>query len=230
MSYTQHPLVSHGPRTVYGVLVHTTGNGVPDLALKHPDKSHLTILTEVYSASAANGGTGPHYAIDPLGAVVQFRDPGAVSWHAGVSADQRRNFLDGSWQSDYNRIDKDVVSWWRARWPGKLSPSHLYPSRSPNTDFVGIELMPCGAYAGSSWEWKWGTRPGFDKQRFSVEQYVALARLCKELAVTYSLDLGKSGVLLGHEDVNPYTRPGWDVGDKIEAFSWRMLRGLLGSL
>jgi N-acetyl-anhydromuramyl-L-alanine amidase AmpD len=227
----------HGPkRAIHGICVHTTGDGIPAEVEKRAAKSppnwatlHLDVAREVY---VGMGLVGPHYVIDPYGSVEKYAKPELVRYHAGVAAEERRSFLDGHWEEDANRIPRDVVAWWKRRWPGIKSPSHLYPSKSPNKDYIGIELIPAGSYvkskAGStSWQFQHGSRPGFDKQRFSVEQYCALAMLCNQLAETHGLDLEKPGVLVGHEDVNPYSRPGWDPGDKIEAFSWNLLNGLL---
>jgi N-acetyl-anhydromuramyl-L-alanine amidase AmpD len=222
-----------GPkRPIYGICVHTTGDGIPAEVAKS-GKTHLAVARSTYLNM---GLVGPHYVIDPFGAVDQYADAGVVRYHAGVEAEQRRSFLDGHWLEDANRIPKAVVDWWQARHPGVKSPSHLYPSKSPNKDYVGIELIPAGRYTTTpgmikgSWKFEHGTRPGFDKQRFSVEQYVALARLCNTIAEENGLDLGKSGVLVGHEDLNPYTRPGWDPGTMNETFSWGLLVGLLAAV
>jgi N-acetyl-anhydromuramyl-L-alanine amidase AmpD len=219
-----------GPkRAVYGICVHTTGSGIPNAVAKS-GKPHLEVARETYLSM---GLVGPHYVIDPYGHVEQYADVGVVRYHVGVLAEHRRSFLDGHWLEDKNRIPADVVAWWQARWPGVKSPSHLYPSKSANKDYVGIELIPCGRYLTMpgiikpQWRWEHGSRPGFDFQRFSVEQYCALAKLCNSIAEENGLDLTKRGVLVGHEDVNPYTRPGWDPGSKIEAFSWNLLNGLL---
>jgi N-acetyl-anhydromuramyl-L-alanine amidase AmpD len=214
-----------GPkRTVFGIAVHTTGDGIPAKA-HSTGKTHLEVAHSTY---AAMGMVGPHYVIDPFGEVAQYAPADVVRFHSGVSADERRSFLDGHWAEDANRIPREVVAWWKARWPTKKSPSHLYPSTSPNKDYVGIELIPAGRYVKDrGWVFEHGSKPGFDAQRFSVEQYYALAGLCNRLAEQYGLDLTKAGVLVGHEDLNPYQRPGWDPGDKLKAFSWSLLNGLL---
>jgi N-acetyl-anhydromuramyl-L-alanine amidase AmpD len=217
----------HGPtRAIYGICVHTTGGGIPD-EVNRSGRTHLEVARETYSRM---GLVGPHYVIDPHGAVEQYAPANVVRYHAGLEAEHRRSFLDGHWEEDANRIPRDVVAWWKARWAPIKSPSHLYPSKRPNLDYVGIELIPCGAHLKGAWTWQHGTRVGFDKQRFSVEQYCALAKLCLQLAEENGLDLGKPGVLVGHEDVNPYTRPGYDPGDKTQAFSWNLLNGLIKRL
>lgn len=221
------PIESKGSRTVYGICVHTTGDGIPAQSLKE-NKPPLEAAREVYESM---GMVGPHYVVDPFGATDTYCDPQLLRYHVGLEADQRRSFLDGNWRNDANRISPAVVSWWSALYPGVKSPSHLYPGPSANAVYIGIEVIPAGVYNGTAgWTWKWGSRPGFDQQRFSVESYRALASLVLRLADEFTLDLNKVGVLVGHESLNVYTRPGWDPGDMNHTFSWSMLRGLLTTL
>jgi N-acetyl-anhydromuramyl-L-alanine amidase AmpD len=224
--------VETGPkRKVHGVCVHTTGDGIPSQA--HTKGEHVLVTARrVYE----NMGTvGPHFIIDPAGTIEQYADPTLVRHHVGLEPEHRRSFLDGHWKEDANRIDRKIVAWWEVRWPGIKSPSHLYPSKSANEDYIGIELIPAGRYVPRSERvaggWTFDPRyskPGFDNQRFSVEQYTALVELLKRLEVQFNLDYVKPGVLVGHEDINPYTRPGWDPGDYNKTFSWGMVKGLLG--
>lgn len=219
-----------GPeRSVFGIAVHTTGGGIPDRVAK-TGKHPLDVAREIYRSM---GLVGPHVVVAPDGSYEQYAPYERVRYHVGLEPEHRRSFLDGHWREDKNRISADVIAWWDARWPGVKSPSHLYPGTSANKAYVGIELIPCGRYVTvpgmikTQWRWEYGSRPGFDGQRFSMEQYAALAKLCTQLAGTYGIDLAKIGRLVGHEDVNPYTRPGWDPGDKTGAFSWNLLKGLL---
>lgn len=223
-----HPLPDHGPLKPYGILLHTTGSGIIDAAQKK-NKKPIDVAVDTYQQMAKDAGVGPHYCIDPEGQIVQFRNDDEVAWHAGVSAVERRSFLDGSWETDNNRIDKLVVSAWKTRWgAAHKSPQHLYPTESPNHAYVGIELIPCRE--GSTW--LYGSKPGFDNQKHSVEQYLAVAELCNDIAKHYGLDLSNplSGTLVEHSSVNPYTRPGWDLGWTMGFFSENLLRGLLKAL
>ena len=223
----RHELPTAGKRTVFGICVHTTGDGVP-AAVERTGMPHHTVALATYTAMES---VGPHFVIDPFGYVAQYADPGLIRHHVGLEAEHRRSFLDGHWTEDANRISRDCVAWWQARWPQFRSPSHLYPSDRPNKDYIGIELIPAGTYVkNKGWTFQHGSRPGFDKQRFSVEQYVALARLAQGLAEAYGIDLTKRNRLLGHEDLNPYTRPGWDPGDARQFFSWELLSGIMGAL
>lgn len=221
-------LPSAGVLKPFGVLVHSTGDGLAaKIATAKEPHSALSVARSTYESM---GNVGPHYCIEPDGGHEQYAATNTVRYHCAVPAQNRRSYLDGHWTADSNRIPKAVVEWWQREHPGVASPSHLYPGEHPNNAYIGIELIPCGVYAKNSWQWRWGTPPGFDSQRFSVEQYCTLARLCIELAVEHSIDLGKVGRLVGHEDVSPYSRPGYDPGAYHNWFSWPLLRTLIQEL
>lgn len=225
MRISEHLLPGHGPRTPFGVMLHTTGDGVPA-------KAHQTGLSPLETARVVYGEMreGPHFVIDPGGAVERYRDPKEVSWHCGVSAVDRRDFLSGHWGT---RVPSALYSWWRARWPGVLSPSHLYPSTTANEDYIGIEMIPCGTYVkGNAGSWKpiFGTPIGGDRGRFTGAQYTAAAMLCLTLCRDYSIIARSKGRILGHEDVNPLTRPGWDPGGFQGFWSWETFWGIYDGL
>lgn len=227
MKILQHPLPGHGFLKPWGIMVHTTGDGIPRDAYKE-GVGLLEKTIETY----AKMEEGPHYVILPGGQVVQFRQHNQRAWHVGVSVEQRRDFLSGFWES---KAPMGIPSWWKARWKGRKSPSHLYPSEQPNTDYIGIELVPCGTYLrgpSGSWQPIYG-KPAHDRGRFTGAQYAALALLCNRLSDELHIPLESapdSGRLLGHEDVNPITRPGWDPGDAQGFFNWPLLLGLITGL
>src|SRR5688572_11459843 len=101
MNTSQHPLPAHGPRTPWGVMFHTTGDGIPN-------KAHHTGLAPLATANVVYGEMreGPHYCIAPDGAVVQYRPDTSIAWHCGVSAEDRRDFLSGHWET---RVARGVV-------------------------------------------------------------------------------------------------------------------------
>ena len=219
----KHPLADGGARTapVHGLMVHSTGDGIPREAVKRGETLTQTAI-DVYG----NMGTvGPHYCISPNGDVVQFREVNRIAHHC--KQEHRREFLDGSWETDYNRLSRTVVDWWKARWPGVKSPAHLYPGVRPNDVYIGVELIPAGTYtksaAGST---NWTPFPDHADhipgraQRYTIEQYLALARLIVSLGLS-------PDQLVGHEDVEPYNRGGYDPGAYHGWFSWPLINGLV---
>ena len=218
---TNHVFSTHGDLIPYGLLVHTTGDGIPSKCSTIEEVSSVAVA-EYVKMDIANG-VGPHYVISPDGSAVELRDPSKKAWHAAVSAHDRQRFLSGMWETE-NKVDKSVIDWWHRRWPGTKSPSHLYPAKSPNDSYVGVELVPCGTYDKQTWKPTLaGGRMVFG--RFTIDQYYALAELCSDLR--HPKEWEEPGRLVGHEDVNPITRPGWDPGDKIGAFDWTLLKNLI---
>lgn len=226
----EHSLLHHGDLTPFGIMVHSTGDGIPARILKEniaPEQAAI----DVYSSMAAADGTGPHYCIVPNGQIIKFREPNTHAWHAAVSSTQRADFLSAQWESDPNRISAALVAWWKLRWQGVRSPQHLYPAVSPNQSYIGVELVPCGSYSGNSWQPLLGT-PATPKGRYTAQQYTSAALLALALGTKYAFPAGwfEGQRMVGHEDVNPYTRPGWDPGSFNGWFSWSIFRGICRSL
>jgi hypothetical protein len=230
-------LPGHGELLPWGVLFHTTGNGIPAKAVA--ESIHvLEAAVRVYTAMRE----GPHLIVPPCGRVLQVRNFESVAWHAGVSEAQRLLFL-------HEPIERwgllpPGLEWWRKRWPGVKSPQHLYPTSSPNLAYLGVEMVPCGVIKGGQFVPLWG-KPAHPGARFTLAQYVAAAELTLELDARYDLlDLqtisytGPSSLgtyplgarVCGHEDVNPVTRPGWDPGSLTGAWSWDTFNEVLTTL
>ena len=212
-------LPTHGELSNFGGwLIHTTGDGIPSKYYKANHLQPNTLLS--YAVSVYEGmAEGPHFVIAPDGSYAAIRDVKGVAWHAGISAEERQLFLTGHWETSKKLID-GIVDWWQHRWPTYKSPSHLYPSTSVNKDYIGIELVPAGTYVNNSWApvLAHGRATVGPRGRFTINQYVTLAKL-----VPYGLSANR---FLGHEDVNPITRPGWDPGDKLGAFDWKFMHDL----
>ena len=202
--------------SAYGMLVHTTGDGLAQKCLQSGDP--VTSTVETYS----NMKEGPHYAITPDGTLIKFREPTTVAWHAGVTAADRQTYLTGAWET---KVDARIVDWWKLRWPGRKSPQHLYPGKSPNEAYVGVELVPCGVYQNASWTPVMGT-PATPKGRYTAAQYTRLALLYTSLFPNRP----DQSRLLGHEDVNPISRPGYDPGAYHGWFSWSLLNGMVDAM
>lgn len=209
-----HKFSTHGELNFFGYMVHTTGDGIPKTFLAQKDETDLlAFAVQAYVNMDKRDKCGPHYVIAPNGQVAKLREETVVAWHCGVSATEREAFLTTNWETN-GRTDVEVVKWWKRRWPAFKSPSHLYPDKSANKNYVGIELVPAGSY--SKMEWK-PTLAGGNRVwgRFTTAQYISLAKITFPLGISYKLNQ-----LVGHEDVNPITRPGWDPGDKLGAFNW----------
>lgn len=214
-------LPGHGTLSPWGVLFHTTGNGVPAKAVAE-GTNFLEAAIRVYR----NMREGPHLVLSPTGEVVQIRDFSTMAWHAGVTAEQRLRYLHEDWEA---QLPLNVRAWWKARWPNYPSPQHLYPTSSPNLAYIGVEMVPCGVMADGKFEpWHKPAHPG---ARFTLSQYITAAQLASELSKRYKFlpDTGSARVC-GHEDVNPVTRPGWDPGSMTGAFDWNMFNEVLETL
>ena len=214
------PLATQAPRRTdrvtrrapWGFLVHTTGGGIPAKAAK-TGLSPVEVALAWYRQSqgmdghdGANGYPwgGPGYVIGHDGDIHQIAADDVLTNHCG--GPHRASYLDGSWTS---KVSPATVEHWRAQWPGVASPAHLFPSRTPNADYIGAELIPCGAGLGEP------MAPGL---RFTREQHVAVVALAQDLAQRHGWPAGwaRGPRLLGHEDVQPIERHdtlgGWDPG------------------
>ncbi len=233
MKITTHTLPNHGvwKTAPHGICIHNPGPSIPD-KIAHDGVEATEAAIAVYSKMAAQDGTGPHYVVLPAGEVVQLRDAGVIAWHAGLSSEHRANYLDGTWEQDYNRLPKSIVQWWKMRHPGIKSPAHLYPGKSQNEAYVGIEVVSCGVYSKNTWEPVLGT-PVTAQGRYTAQQYTTLALLCLSIGKRFAFPsewYTVSGRLVGHEDINPYTRPGWDPGAFRGWWSWSTLVGVMKGL
>lgn len=190
---------------VFGVVIHTTGGGLPTKA-KVLGVAPLFLAERIYGALGANA---PHYCIGNDGAVIQVADEKRKMPHAGISAADRAEYLNRSWSL---RVGQNTLAMWRKRWPGIKSPLGLFPSRSVNEDYIGIECIPLLL-----------RQP--DRSLFTQEQYDALSELLRDIASRHGIVL-TGPRLLGHEDLEPLarwtSRGGWDPGalNSDPAFFW----------
>jgi hypothetical protein len=191
----------------WGALLHTTGRGVVAQA-KAEHRTPLEVAVEVYIASQ-NGSNGyfwggPHYVIDHDGKSHQLAPENALTAHAGSA--NRPAYLSGHWEA---KCSGAAITQWRRRWPNYRHPYALFPSTSPNHDYVGIEMIPCGPGFGTP------MRPGL---LFTAAQHDGAAELVREMGARHGWPAGwhKTSRLLGHEDVDLLERMdglgGWDPG------------------
>lgn len=202
-------------RTAWGFLIHTTGGGVTREAREEGIKPiDWALRYYIGSQNGSNGYKwgGPHYVGDHDGTLYQIAPDNVKTAHCGGRSEKypngtRQHYIDGSW---IMKIPHSVVEAWRKKWPLTRHPYSLFPSRDPNTDYVGLELIPVGDGFGGE-----PMRPGL---RFTKAQH--------DCAIKLGLDLGlrhewpeswhRAGRLVGHEDVDILNRSdkvgGWDPG------------------
>src|SRR5262245_18770919 len=112
--FQTHDLPSYGDRDPCGVMIHTTGDGIPNKAVQTS-----TYVGDVEVNTYKNMKEGPHFMIDPYGIIYKFRDPEVISYHCGMTKEDRRSLLDGHWENDANRIiHLDTI---RAYWKKRFS-------------------------------------------------------------------------------------------------------------
>ena len=196
-------------RPVYGYLLHTTGGGVCTAAKKHGTTPLLEAI-KVYIASqnGSNGYTwgGPHYVIDYDGSIHQVAPDDVETAHCGAP-NVREHYHDGSW---VHLVSPGALASWRLHWPGHRHPYDLFPSPTPNWDYVGVEMVPIGEGFGGD--------PMERGLRFTRAQHDAAIALGRDVAARNGFPAGwaLSGRLVGHEDVDPISRHdaigGWDPG------------------
>ncbi len=194
-------------RAPWGLLLHTTGRGVTSLAAKRGEAA-IDVAIRVYrdSQNGSNGYKwgGPHYVLDHAGTFHQIAPDDAKTAHAGGS--DRAKYLSGDWE---NEASLEVVQRWHEQWPHLRNPYDLFPSKSPNDDYVGVEMIPCGAGLG---------KPAGPGLLFTTAQHDAIAPFARDLARRHGWpgDWHRTGRLVGHEDVQPIERDdahgGWDPG------------------
>lgn len=185
----------------FGILFHTTGGGVTDVARKRKE-SPLAVALRVYIGSQ-NGDNGypwggPHYVMTHDGSLHQIAPDNLRTEHAGSA--NRWRYRDGSWEHVYPK----TTAAWKKQWPQFAHPYSGFPSTSPNHDYIGVEMIPCGDGFGVP------MRKGL---RFTQAQHDSAIRLAHDAAARHGWPAGWSQGyrLVGHEDVDPLSRS-WDSG------------------
>jgi len=204
----------------WGVVVHTTGSGVvaKAAALGRP-AGDVAIGVYLEPDDPAEGiyTPFPHYVIDGLGKIVQICDESMRARHVAITPADREAYLSGAWRGHVSAVG---ITLWEEAWPGFPSPSHLYPGKSVNEVYLGVELIP-------------GPAPDASGGLYTAAQYEALGALLEDIEARYEITLGGAH-LLGHEDVSPLTRwdggGGWDPGARRArpTFDWSKLERVNG--
>ena len=200
--------------TPWGILVHTTGAGIYAAA----SKANETPIEWVLDYYRQRGSC--HYLVTRAGSCYQILPETVRGAHAGGSsiqaAERRRKLcLSGKWEKECHAKGVEL---WKARWPGYKSPQHLFPGKSPNDSYIGIELQaPEKPPKSGSW--------------FTEEQMHRLADITIDISIRRKYPEGwhLSPRLAGHEDVDPLerwdARGGWDPGGlrDVFRFDWASL-------
>lgn len=180
-----------------------------------------------------------HYLIDHKGVVYQFVQEDDQAWHAGIKKpvqdlyalgpDTWRKFLyyfdwdkypadaqyigeglqpvQGAREATFvGRGDKSAwgqYDYFDARWGKGAQPVNYGNSHSPNAYSVGIEILSLGSKASS-------------EAVYSEKMYESLHALIADICARRNIPM-KKGHVVGHEDVNPVQRYGWDPN---QGFDW----------
>lgn len=191
----------------FGLCFHTSGRTIVERAIKK-GKRPIDLALKHYRRTGA-----AHFVIDHDGTIYQLLDTEIRGAHVGLPRKWRRWYLDGSWRRRVIESGWGIgLNLWNKRWPGLKSPQHMFPGKSPNGAYLGVEFLPLlEAQADGTW--------------FSDAQYAAGRALLVVLAcehkwqATLLADLEKgtsSRHAPAHEDLTPHSRwrrkGGWDPG------------------
>ncbi len=181
-----------------------------------------------------------HYVVDKAGLIYRFVDEKNQAWHSGIAppvqklynnnspADWRRYLCYFGWYSKYPAdavyLDEELnpagsgkrtfvrqangAEWldyryFKTRWGANAGPYNYPVSKKPNTYSVGIEILSYGAKTASP-------------TAYTEAMYASLRTLVTDISNRHQIPMAK-GWIVGHEDVNPVQRWGWDPN---QGFDW----------
>jgi len=208
-------------KPVFGLVVHTTGAGLPARARRNG----VAVTTQAVRWYQKSHGT--HYVIGYRGIdgdLIQVANERERA--GGVGTKKTRDALKaGDWTAG---LPKAFVKHWHGRWNGVAdNPTDLFPGTNANNVYVHCEMPPCVFYDGSRkvtaavpMDRGFCGHNGRDltKLRFTAAQHDAIVYLACDLARRYEWPdrWWQSGRLVGHEDLAPHDRThkfgGWDPG------------------
>lgn len=196
-------------RDPWGYLIHTTGGGITAKAKKEK-RTPIDVALDVYinSQNGSNGYLwgGPGYVLDHDGTLYQLAPDNVLTNHCG--GPNRQRYRNQSWR---NIVSATAAQRWDDQWRalGFDDPYDLFPSKTPNRDYVGLEMIPCGDGFGTP------MRKGL---RFTAAQHDAAVKLGRDLGARHGwpISWARTSRLVGHEDVDIIERDdakgGWDPG------------------
>jgi len=218
----------------YGIVNHTTGQGLPDKAMK--EGVYPTVRAQRYYS----GSHGCHYINGYRGHeggdLIQMAHEGEQANGVGtteqrkggeIQKGQKQSVLgkySGNWKTD---LPASLVKRWQNRWPGYSNPLDLLPGITTcNPAYVHVENIPLTTY------WiKQGFEPAFKGSYYTMAQYRTVAALALDLArrKKWEWEWWRTPRLLGHSDITPISRHittgGWDPGALMATprFSWQLV-------
>lgn len=186
----------------------------------------------LHSASA-------HYVIDKAGLLFQFVEEENQAWHAGIKSTVQAQYnkpgnswrkllyhfdwvsypagsvwLDGDLHPVHSRPEATFVAradgaewdyyrYFRDRWGAGAAPVNYAASKRPNDYAIAVEILSVGDAAPSP-------------AAYTEAMYATLSALVTDICTRHGIPRQK-GHVVGHEDVNPVQRWGWDPN---QGFNW----------
>jgi hypothetical protein len=205
-------------RTVWGLLLHTSGRGIPTKA-RAQGKTPIAVALDVYTRSQDGRlhpytWGGPSYILDLDGTIHQLAPDSIFTAHAG--GPDAATYRKAGWERargvglQGNRMAPAFSAAWHAQWDDfAQTPIKLCPHGDPNVDYVGVEMLPVGAGFGLP------LRPGL---LFTQASHDAIAAFARDFGRRHAFPPGWEFTprFLGHEDVQPLqrgdARGGFDPG------------------
>ncbi|MEO7323393.1 MAG: N-acetylmuramoyl-L-alanine amidase [Dokdonella sp.] len=180
-----------------------------------------------------------HYVVDKAGVIYQFVQEDDQAWHAGIARSTLALYAQGAqaWRKylfyfEWTRypigsvfVDENLqpveggrvatfvrradgadwphYAYFDQRWGAGTMPANYATSQYPNAYSVGIEILSLGATKASD-------------ETYTPAMYRSLRSLVTDICARQAIPMQK-GHVLGHEDVNPVQRYGWDPN---QGFDW----------
>lgn len=225
---------------VYGIVVHTTGSGLPEAARK----AGINPVERAVGYYKKSFGT--HYVCgwNP-NELIQVASEDESANGVGVTAQKDKNQkgqvesvrgdYNGSWEKD---LPASLVTRWKERWKhtGAKTPLDLFPTKFANSCYVHVEMIPCYFSMGN--KNVFGAEPMKEGLYFTKEQHDNVAKLAVDIAERNGWPEGwyRTGRLVTHEDISPISRHdkngGWDPGvlRATPRFDWDYLIIEIGNI
>lgn len=191
--------------------------------------------------SFVNGAASAHYLVDKNGQLFQFVSEDHKAWHSGIRQFVQQLYAKGdgswrkylryfSWSREYpanaRYFDQNLnpvpegssaalvaredgrawpqFSYFDERWGSNADPvGWLVDGTNPNNSTIGIEVLSYGSKSA-------------DPSVYTDKMYDTLALLVDEICARHQIPKTREFVV-GHEDVNPVERWGWDPN---RGFDW----------